>query len=139
MKNAFGTGIILASVLGGICGSIATVALRSATAAAGPPPMTAPSGQTLANLAESRIPTIEATVAQLEKKVAQLEKDLSALKTAYAGHGHPYNAPHCGTQMTLTTFKQVLAGQPDAYTLCIIPTTASHPGPATTSKPVAAN
>ncbi|MBK9062242.1 MAG: hypothetical protein IPL89_03475 [Acidobacteria bacterium] len=126
MKRIAGTGIILASVLGGIAGSLATVAVRSANAVAAP--------QTVAGTSTMALPP------SAEARIAQLEQKLAALKTAYEGHGHPYTAPGCGGRVALSVFKEFLSRpSPPPYTICLIPDGSSPIAAGTTSKPVAAH
>ncbi len=130
MKSSSLSGIVLASLLAAIVGSLATVALRSATAAAGPQTVTGSSAVALANSADAKIQGLETRVSQLEQKLA-------ALKTTYEGHGHGYLESVCGTRMNLTNFKQALAQQPDAYMICISPVGHDAARPAMTGKPAA--
>ena len=125
MKKVAGTGIILASVLGGIAGSFATVAVRSASVVAAP--------QTVAGTSTMALPP------SAEARIAQLEQKLASLKTAYEGHGHPYSAPNIGARVSLSVFKEFLSRQaPPSYEICLVPNGSSPIAPGTTSKPVAA-
>jgi hypothetical protein len=126
MKRVFGTGIVVASILSGIAGSLATVAVRSANAAAAP--------QTVAGASTMALPP------SAEARIAQLEQKLAALKTAYEAHGHPYTAPSCNTRVNLTNLKAYLSqNTPPDLMVCLISSGSSPITAGTTAKPVAAH